>query len=246
MFITFEDLSFYKKLFTLIKIKGKEPLIQFLKDLESIKEQEVDKIIIQSLFGKSSINELYERNRYIVSFLMDSDATTLESILKKKTYIYNIVNNINQEEVINSIENIKILKNLGIDKVCLTGSPDYDSWLGLGNLFYVYANGKSIKKSFSDVKITYEEASQDIFTKDETLTKYHCKYGDDYKNFPTWIIITDNKWESSTERHIYLRKFDFDTSKLPSIEELDSYYGGLRKENNINLVYSHSPLASSK
>ena len=239
----FESLDFYERLFTFISIKGKEPLIQFFKDIEEIMEQKTDEIILQSLFGKSAINELYERNRFIVSFFMDCGLSDLEAIIDKKNDFSNFLRFFKEEHLNTSIDNIKILEQLGINKVYLTLSPGYAA--SMNNLVYVYKDDKSIKKNYSDVEISYSDGCE---FKDgiETYARYRPKYGNDFGISPSWVIITDNKWDDGNDRCIYLRDFNFDANEFPSLDELDTYNGGLKKEPIRSFVYTSLPLVSGK
>lgn len=227
-----ESLEFYQKLFTLVKVKGKEPLIEFFKSLEEIKEQKIDTIITQLLFRKGPIGDVFEKNRFIVSFLMSSDFLILESMIEKKKIILNLLNLLTPEKLTKSFNNLEILENLGITKVCLSSSPRY--YATFDTTVYVYADGKSIKKTYSDVDITYSEPLT-MYCKDEVNEMYRPHYGSDFGTYPSWVIVTDNKWEQPADRIIYLSNFSFSSSKLPSLEELNSYYKD-QKENQMSLI----------
>lgn len=227
-----ESLEFYQKLFTLVKVKGKEPLIEFFKSLEEIKEQKIDTIITQLLFRKGPIGDVFEKNRFIVSFLMSSDFLILESMIEKKKIILNLLNFLTPEKLTKSFNNLEILENLGITKVCLSSSPRYDATND--NTVYVYADGKSIKKTYSDVDINYNKLDS-VYHEVETKEIYRPHYGNNSGSSPSWVIVTDNKWEEPADRIIYLSNFSFSSSKLPSLEELNSYYKD-QKENQMSLI----------
>lgn len=242
MISTIEDLEFYQKLFTYIKVKGKEPLIEFFKALDDIKKQEIDDIITQLLFRKGPIADVLEKNRFIVSFLMGSDFSVLKSAVIKKKEIINMLELLTPKTLEISLNNLDVLENLGVKKVCLSTSPKWDGMMN--NMMYVHEDGKGIKKTYSDVEITYCETESECYGV-KTTNRCYATYGSDCVSYPSWIITTDNKVGEEADRIIYLRNFSFDTFKLPNLEELNSYHNDI-KQKNVKLFHFPSIIPINK
>ncbi len=226
------DSRTYRKIFEFIQKEGDIPFKKFVEEAHEI---DTDSIIESAIFYDDyPLTELIEQNKMIVEFLKQFGDFFMHDgfdSFKLKKFILDTSKKIDRLPLF--IENSKILEDLRIGTIFL-GIEQYKEFFRTEVFTDENGHITDIRKCYSDGKIRYsvgnireycgcEEYKMDISGIGTKITRTV----DGLKIFtpaePTWIIEAENHARGTQCRYACIEDFGFDSSNLPTDEELSSY-----------------------
>ena len=204
----------YRCLFECVKKEGIEPVFNLAHDVKNLPKQ--DSLINQTIMGEENdLDKLRKNNKDIIKYLKEHKKE-LKALSFKDLNVYNTLAVLLKESSLIDLylDNAKELEKLKVASIRYLSPKDNE----LDYSIYRDINGDiiNIRKYYTDGNICVGE---------ETLEDEEFLYSKIplYISSPSFILEVSNNESFYSYRAIMIKDFTFDSSKLPTKEELESY-----------------------
>lgn len=216
------DSTYFRVLFELAKKESPEALQNLLRDLKELERMSLGHTAIFK--GTHPTLSLTSKNKSTIKFLRERKKE-LEGLNLLRFDVADSVNQLvgNPSLLDTYLENARLLESYRIGNVKL---PETESGLyGFNTPVSIYKDLKGtieeIVKYYTDGEFKYT-----VYPASKKVGKiiYEAYSADLSREVPaTWVLGTENRSTGYQYRTIYIENFAFDTTKLPTEEELQSY-----------------------
>lgn len=212
--------TYYRILFELAKEEGVESLKNLLYDLIDLESRPLGQEAI--LKSKHRTISLINRNKKAVAYLRKY-RDELEGYNLLNPRILSIINKIIQNPSLldTYLKNARILEKYRIGRIDIFSHKSALTDLKIRMEIYI-----NEAKKITDIIKYYTDGEFEDRLMVTPLDSFNCQEVHTRLNTDvpaTWILRTENHADGRQYRQIFITGFDFDSSKLPTEEELQSY-----------------------
>ncbi len=212
------DSTYFRVLFELAKKEGPESLQKLLKDLEMLKGNSLE---YDAIFkGRHYTLSLTTKNKGVISYLRERKKELVGLNLLNESVTASINELVDNPGLLDTyLETAKYLEDYRIGHInCM---PECLDTLNITSRAFYDKEGKinCITKHYTDGSIIYSPVGEPQGLFRQQIIP--CILDGSVPT--TWVLRTENSDSGWQYRTIYLENFAFDTTKLPTEEEVQSY-----------------------